>query len=250
MEELTLLLWLLIVPLQSFVLQPRVEMIRIEDSVRETDPWSDWRPERLRETPTADKEEGEELTATHPEERREEEGRSEEGLTPETDSEKWRIEEEKGAAEQEGHEEEQGMEEERTLVGGLDYREKKRFENWEIEADEEDEKEEERRDNGEGRHEEGIRSDDEERDGKEQRVYGGEDKREEDLILCLFHFMMSLLHLPLNMALHQLHPLPPLKFQSLPLMLSLNLPVISKTRLQRQKRPSYWWTVSSLWFRV
>ncbi|XP_014062846.1 titin [Salmo salar] len=181
MEELTLLLWLLIVPLQSFVLQPRVEMIPIEYSVRETDPWSDWRPERLRETPTADKEEGEELIATHLEERREEEGRSEEGLTPETDSEKWRIEEEKGAAEQEGHEEEQGMEEERTLVGGLDYREKKRFENWEIEADEEDEKEEERRDNGEGRHEEGIRSDDEERDGKEQRVYGGEDKLEEDL---------------------------------------------------------------------
>ncbi|XP_071242576.1 extracellular matrix protein 2-like [Salvelinus alpinus] len=181
MEELTLLLWLLIVPLQSFVLQPKVEMIPIEDSVRETDPWSDWRPERLRETPTADEEEGEELTATHPEERRDEEGRSEEGLTLETDSEKWRIEEEKGAAEQEGHEEEPGMEEERTLVGGHDYREKKRFENGEIEADEEHEEEEKRRDNGEGRHEEGIRSDDEERDGKEQRSYGGEEKLEEDL---------------------------------------------------------------------
>uniref|UniRef100_A0A4W5QLJ5 Wu:fc23c09 n=1 Tax=Hucho hucho TaxID=62062 RepID=A0A4W5QLJ5_9TELE len=155
-------------------------MIPIVDSVRETDPWSDWRPERLRETPTADEEEGEELTATHPEERREEEGRSEEGLSPETDSEKWRIEEEKRAAEQEGHEEERGMEEERTLVRWLDYREK-RFENGEIEADEEHEEEEERRDNGEGRHEEGIRSDDEERDGKEQRAYGGEEKLEEDL---------------------------------------------------------------------
>ncbi|XP_070978491.1 extracellular matrix protein 2 [Oncorhynchus clarkii lewisi] len=181
MEKLTLLLWLLIVPLQSFVLQPRVEMILIEDLVRETDPWSDWRPERLRETNTADGEEGEELTATHPEEKREEEGRSEDGLTPETVSEKWRIEEEKGAAEQEGHEEERGMEEERTLVGVLDYREKKRFENWEIEADEEHEEEEERRDNGEGRHEEGIRSDDEERGGKEQRAYGGEEKLEENL---------------------------------------------------------------------
>uniref|UniRef100_A0A8C7T2S7 Wu:fc23c09 n=2 Tax=Oncorhynchus mykiss TaxID=8022 RepID=A0A8C7T2S7_ONCMY len=155
-------------------------MILIEDSVRETDPWSDWRPERLRETTTADEEEGEELTATHPEEGREEEGRSEEGLTLETDSEKWRIEEEKEAAEQEGHEEERGMEEERKLVGGLDYREKKRFENGEIEADEEHEDEEERRDNGEGRHEEGIRSDDEERGVKEKRAYGGEEKLEED----------------------------------------------------------------------
>ncbi|XP_042155922.1 extracellular matrix protein 2-like [Oncorhynchus tshawytscha] len=225
-------------------------MILIEDLVRETDPWSDWRPERLRETTAADEDEGEELTATHPEEGREEEGRSEEGLTLETDSEKWRIEEEKGAAEQEGHEEERGMEEERKLVGGLDYREKKIFENGEIEADEEHEEEEERRDNGEGRHEEGIRLDDEERGVKEQRAYGGEEKLEEDRRLCLFYFMMSLLHLPLNMTLPQLHPLPPLKFQSLPLMLSLNLPVISKTRLQRQRRPSHWWTVSSLWFRV
>ncbi|XP_042155923.1 extracellular matrix protein 2-like [Oncorhynchus tshawytscha] len=155
-------------------------MILIEDLVRETDPWSDWRPERLRETTAADEDEGEELTATHPEEGREEEGRSEEGLTLETDSEKWRIEEEKGAAEQEGHEEERGMEEERKLVGGLDYREKKIFENGEIEADEEHEEEEERRDNGEGRHEEGIRLDDEERGVKEQRAYGGEEKLEED----------------------------------------------------------------------
>ncbi|XP_041725233.2 neurofilament heavy polypeptide [Coregonus clupeaformis] len=174
MEELTLLLWVLMVPLQSFVLQPRVDMTPIEDLVRDTDPWSDWRPERLRETPTTDEEEGEELTATHPEERREEEGWSEQGLIPET-----------RAGEQEGHEEERGMEEEEEtmLVGGLDYREveKKIFENGEIEADEEHEEEEERRDNGEGRNEEGIRSDDEEREGKEQRADGGEEKLEEDL---------------------------------------------------------------------
>ncbi|XP_019898231.2 extracellular matrix protein 2 [Esox lucius] len=151
-----------------------VDTTSIEEPRGNTDHWSDWKPERQRETQTADEEEvhqGKEPAATQPEESREGGGWSEKGPIAETDSETWTIEEEEGVKPG-GHDKYHGIEEEekRMLVGGLDYREGRI-----TEKHEKDERGEAKH-NGKEKHEGGFGTEHEGRESVEKKTDGEDEK--------------------------------------------------------------------------